>query len=220
MVSPAILKIYNTSTWEDDGDKNKVTKILEKFKTYCVPRWNIMWERHMFNTRNQQDSEMIDRYVTDLKTKAQTCEFKQLWDGLIRDRIVCGIRCDKTCSRLLSEPDLTLQKAVNICRANETMLSQMKSFTNDQTIDLPGIHAIHSQSKQVQKLYCDWCGNWHTKQQVCPALGAKCRKCGWRNHFAKVCCTKTIQPYTTTASKKNPLTMKICSLAHLIGPTK
>ena len=47
------------------------------------------------------------------------------------------------------------------------MLSQMKSFTNDQTIDLPAIHTIRSQNKQVQKLYCDHCGNWHTKQQVC-----------------------------------------------------
>ena len=69
----------------------------------------------------------------------------------------------------------------------------MKSFTNDQTNDLPAIHGIRSQNKQVQKLYCDRCGNWHTKQQVCPALGAECRKCGRRNHFAKVCHTRATQ---------------------------
>ena len=135
----------------------------------------------------------IDQYVTDLKTKAQTCEFKDLKDSLIRDRIVCGIHCDKTRSRLLREPDLTLHKAIDICRANETTSSQMKSFTNDQTNDLPVIHGIRSQNKQVQKLYCDRCGNWHTKQQVCPALGAECRKCGRRNHFAKVCHTRATQ---------------------------
>ena len=97
----------------------------------------------------------LDQYVTDLKTKPQTCEFGELKDSLIRDRIVCGIHCDKTGSRLLREPDLTLQKAVDICRANETTSSQMKSFTSDQTNDLPAIHGIRSQTKQVQKLYCD-----------------------------------------------------------------
>ena len=81
----------------------------------------------------------------------------------------------------------------------------MKSFTNDQTIDLPAIHAIRSQNKQAQKLYCDRCGNWHMKQQVCPALGAECRKCGRRNHFAKVCRTKTSQPlYNYSIQKETP----------------
>ena len=174
VVGPDTLEVYNTFSWEDADDKSKVAKILEKFEAYCVPRKNITWERHVFNTRNQRDGETIDQYVTDLKTKAQTCEFKDLKDSLIRDRIVCGIHCDKTRSRLLREPDLTLQKAIDICRANETTSSQMKSFTNDQTNDLPAIHGIRSQNKQVQKLYCDRCGNWHTEQQVCPALGAEC----------------------------------------------
>ena len=120
------LEVYNTFSWEDADDKIKVAKILEKFEAYCVPRKNITWERHVFNTRNQCDGETIDQYVTDLKTKAQTCEFKDLKDSLIRNRIVCGIHCDKMLSRLLREPDLTLQKAIDICRANETTLSQMK----------------------------------------------------------------------------------------------
>ena len=41
-----------------------------------------MIKRHKFNTRNQQVGETIDQYVTDLKTKAQTCEFAILKDSL------------------------------------------------------------------------------------------------------------------------------------------
>ena len=49
------------------------------------------------------------------------------------------------------------------------------------------------------------CGNWHMKQQVCPALGAECRKCGQRIHFAEVCRTKTTQPlYNYTIQKETP----------------
>ena len=74
VVGPDALEIYNTFTWEDDRDKAKVTKILEKFEAYCVPRRIITWEKHVFNTPNQHDGETIYQYVTDLKTKAQTCK--------------------------------------------------------------------------------------------------------------------------------------------------
>ena len=90
------LEVYNTFTWENDEDKLKVDKIVEKFNTYCIPRKNVTWEQYVFNTRNQHAGETIDQYVTDLQTKAQTCEFDELKDSLIRDRIVCRITCDKT----------------------------------------------------------------------------------------------------------------------------
>ena len=57
VVGSDALKVYNTFSWDDAGDKNKVTKILEKFEAYCVPRRNITWERHVFNTHNQHDGE-------------------------------------------------------------------------------------------------------------------------------------------------------------------
>ena len=114
MVGPDALEVYNTFSWENKGDKRKVAKILEKFEAHCVPRRNIRWERHLFNTCSQCDGETTDQYVTDLKIKAQTCEFGELKDSLIRDRIVCGIRCDKTRSRLLREPDLALQRTVDM----------------------------------------------------------------------------------------------------------
>ena len=96
VAGPTALEVYNTFTWDEEGDEQKVNKILQKFENYCKPRKNITWERHVFNTRNQQTGESIDQYVTDLKIKARSCEFGELHDCLIRDRIVCGIACDKT----------------------------------------------------------------------------------------------------------------------------
>ena len=80
----------------------------------------------MFNTRNQQPGETVDQYVTDLKTKAKSCEFRVLTESLIKDQIVCGIVDDGTWSRLLREPELSLTKALDICRANEATSAQMK----------------------------------------------------------------------------------------------
>ena len=101
MAVPKALEVYNAFTWENEGDDKKVNKILEKFQTYCKPRKNITWERHVFNARSQQVDETIDQYITDLKIKASLCEFGELCDNLIHDRIICGITCDKMRGMLL-----------------------------------------------------------------------------------------------------------------------
>ena len=82
----------------------------------------------MFNTCNQHVGETIDQYATDLKMKAKSCEFGLLTENLIKDRIVCGIIDDGTRSRLLRENDLSLAKALDICRANEATSVQMKQL--------------------------------------------------------------------------------------------
>ena len=62
----------------------------------------------------------------------------------------------------------------------------MKSFTASTHDDLTDIHDVRK-----DKQLCDGCGNWHTRQQACPAFGAECRKCGRKNHYAKICHTKS-----------------------------
>ena len=71
-----------------------------------------------------------------LKTKAQTCKFANLKDSLIRDRI-CGIICDRIQARLLKDSKLTLQKALDICRANEATTSQLETLSSGATNNEP-----------------------------------------------------------------------------------
>ena len=189
------LEVYNTFAWENDEDKNKVEKIKEKFQAYCNPRRNVTWERHVFNTRNQLAGESIDQYVTDLKIKAQTCEFENSKDSLIRDRIVCGIICDKTRGRLLRGPNLDLQSAIDICRSNEATATQLKvlgaSAICKESTGPTEIDAIQKKPSEphAHKQPCERCGIRHFRHQPCPAQGAECYKCGRKNHFAKVCRT-------------------------------
>ena len=42
--------------------------------------------------RVQQEGETVDAHVTALKTLAETCNFGQLQDDLLRDKIVIGIK--------------------------------------------------------------------------------------------------------------------------------
>jgi len=88
-------RVYNTFVIEDD-DKDKIEILKDNFKQYCEPSNNLAYTRHVFNTRSQGTRETMNSFVTDLKNYAQRCEFEQLMNGLIRDRIVCGVR-DETC---------------------------------------------------------------------------------------------------------------------------
>ena len=80
------------------------------FKENCEPHKKLTYIRHVFFTRNQWKVEPIDNYLTNLRNKAQPCEFEPLSDGLIRDRIVCGIKDEVCRARILRESDLTLKK--------------------------------------------------------------------------------------------------------------
>ena len=37
VAGPDALEIYNTFTWEHEGDERKIAKIMEKFQAYCEP---------------------------------------------------------------------------------------------------------------------------------------------------------------------------------------
>ncbi|KAK3103001.1 hypothetical protein FSP39_015684 [Pinctada imbricata] len=196
VIGPDALEIYNTFTWENEGDEKKLSKIVEKFASYCNPKKNVAYERHIFNKRSQNPGEKIDAYATELRILAKSCEFGELHDSLVRDRIVGGISSDSVRRRLLRESDLTLEKAMEICRAAETSDSQMKSFVEtkpDQQVDAVRKGGRKSEPKpksnsgtRPKEINCKQCGRTHVWNR-CPAYGQICHKCGKPDHFANTC---------------------------------
>lgn len=139
------IKVFNTiKMWFNtikvfDKDVDGYDGLKDLFKNYCEPRKNITYLRHVFFTRLQGPSETIDAYVTDLKNKAKDCEFAQLTDELIKDRIVCGIINNAVRARLLRETDLDLTKAVDIFRASEVTQNHMKALHEEADV---AVHKI------------------------------------------------------------------------------
>ena len=86
----------------------------------------------MFNTRPQGATEGIDGYVTELRKLARNCEFGELHNSIIRDRIVCGIRSNEVRKRLLREKDINLERAVEMCKTSEITEKQGKNIVVDQ----------------------------------------------------------------------------------------
>ena len=208
------IDVYNTFVFQDAGDEMKYNKVIEQFEAYCSPKKNITLERFHFNRCTQEKDESIDQYVTKLKALSKTCEFGTLENSLVKDRIVFGIQSDATRERLLREEDLTLEKAMKVCRAAESAKIQMSEIGAENTV-----HAVKSQEKTNKFGYkqyqfkkqkssktkqqgkqqsdqvhsCRRCGKTH-KSGECPAYGQECLKCGGKNHYAKCCLSKKQAP--------------------------
>lgn len=59
--------------------------ILTALETFCVPRKNTTYERYVFRMTIQEDRS-FDIFVTDLRRKAEYCDFGVIKDSLIRDQ--------------------------------------------------------------------------------------------------------------------------------------
>jgi len=105
-----------------------VSQIIEAFNRYCIGETNVTYERYIFNQRVQQPSESIEDYVADLRKLASTCQFQELEDSLICDRVVVGIRDDTTRRHLLQQKKLTLAEAIDACKASEATVPRRVGF--------------------------------------------------------------------------------------------
>ena len=75
--------------FDNEDDKKDIAKVIEKFEAFCIGKTNETFERYTFNICVQQESETIDAYVSKLRKLAKTCNYGELEESLIRDRIVC-----------------------------------------------------------------------------------------------------------------------------------
>ena len=82
----------------------------------------------------------IDQFITELKTRAKSCQFGNQQDSLIQDRIVFGVSDTRLKERLHPESsDLTLEKAASLCRVAEASAKQLKEV---QTSEKVPVHAV------------------------------------------------------------------------------
>ena len=120
--------IYESLSLKEE-EKKDAQQILEKMKSFSKGIVNETMERHTFNNREQHEDELFDDYLTDLRMLMKNCNFcENCIDGLLRDRIVNGIRDDVVRKTLLSEKKLTLEATIEKCRAQEKAIQGMETM--------------------------------------------------------------------------------------------
>ena len=197
-------EIMDGLQFENETDRQDADKIIDVMKNYCLGETNETYERYIFFSRNQESEEKIDSYVAVLRNLVKTCSFQNLEEGLLRDRIVMGIRDNGTRKKLLTISKLELKKCIEICRANETTDRQLSSIActaeaenkiHKLSLKKSGYKGNKSSTSRNQgaqpksdAFSCLFCGGHHAmRRELCPAYGKICSKCKGKNHFAIKC---------------------------------
>ena len=101
--------------------KGDAKQIVTAIQRYVEGHINESVECRNFRQRVQQPGESFDDFLVALRELAKTCKFcsDQCTMKSIRDQIIEGLTDGDTVEDLLKEKDLTLDKTIITCRAQE-----------------------------------------------------------------------------------------------------
>ena len=131
--------IYTMGAEEDDvlqlfklseENQKKYGIVKKKFEDYLLKQRNTIYQRAKFNSKKQEDGESVDRFITALYILAENSDFGSLYDEMIRDRIVVGIKDVKLSESMQLDESLTLDRAATMVRPTEQVKEQQKMRRN------------------------------------------------------------------------------------------
>ena len=95
---------------------NELVEIVTK---HYNPTPSVTIQRYKFNSRKRGKDESISDYVAALSKLSEFCLFGERLNDILRDRLILGVNHKKLQHRLLSEPDVTFAKSLQIARTME-----------------------------------------------------------------------------------------------------
>ena len=122
---------------------------------------------------------------------------------MVRDRLLYGTNSQKVCEKFINRgSDLNLKSAIDIARAHESAMAQLKKMSGD-AVSMDGVKSKRKTSKRLAASgtqfnsqtakskptgkptakptahKCGYCGySVHKSTNQCPARGHECKNCG------------------------------------------
>lgn len=162
-------------------------EVLDVLGSHYCPKPSVVVQRFRFNSRVRAEGETVSKFVAALKSLSEHCNFGTELGNMLRDRIVCGINSVTIQTRLLEQPDLTFEDAVQTALAMEAAkkdageICQASSSTNAFT--------THRVTTPAGDVTCYRCGDGHLASS-CKHVNTTCNYCRKRGHLSKVCNSK------------------------------
>lgn len=124
------LKLYqNMSLTESDHESEKT--LLAAIGCHLTPVVNKRYERAMFNFATQKPKEGFVAYLIRLRGLIKNCQFGELEEDLLVDKIICSIRDASLRQQLWMDKDITLELVIEKCQTKEIALKQMENINQE-----------------------------------------------------------------------------------------
>ena len=208
MAGPETQEVFDTVTPENDT----YDKALEALISHFLVKTSVPFERHVFHQTKQNAGQSVEHFVTRLRKLTASCEYGNQTEEQIRDQVIATCSSTGLRKELLTEPDLTLAKVIEIAQVMETAHHQVKEIESKheqpvlQTPSaqgdedyLNGLHWKHAQhqttsfTKGQEKCHktCGRCGaKGHHSNECRRSKDVICDKGKKKGHFTKSCRSK------------------------------
>lgn len=82
---------------------------------------NIIYERYCFYQRCQKSEETLKEFVNDVIKLAETCEFKDYIEPIVRDRVIFGLHNENIKAEIIQKGgNPSLNETIEFCEILET----------------------------------------------------------------------------------------------------
>ena len=179
-------EIFQSFTWSNtETDSNDPEKVFEKFETYFMPvTTHRLFRYQLMNMK--QGSQPVDAFVTDMKTVAMKCKFRDTEETEDRmlDQLIWGCTLQEAQKLLIGKDSkLKLDEAVNLIRTHEATRQQMESLN---IITPTSVNAV----RQTQHTRRGRGGQYGNHSASGSRRENECYHCGKIGHWANECYQK------------------------------
>ncbi len=105
---------------EEETFENLVAALQSHFK----PAPSEIVEGSNFIPAVENREKSIETYVSELRSLSESCNFGEVLEDMIRDRIVCGVNGEMIQKQLLAELKLTYKREVELTQSLERVRSK------------------------------------------------------------------------------------------------
>ena len=132
-----------TSTDVTVDERKSYSEVFAKFDRFFTVHKNVIFERAVFNRRQQAEGETAEQYIAALYNLASNCNYGELQNELIRDRLIVGIRNSLLSEQLQMDAELTLEKAKKLIQQKGAVHGQQSILHRSESTAGP-IDAVKS----------------------------------------------------------------------------
>ena len=103
VIGPRIYKLLCSLVAPAKPGEKTFAELVAALTQHLAPKPSEIVQRYKFHTRFRRQGESVAVFVAELRALAQTCNFGDTLEVMLRDRLVCGMDEDFIQRRLLAE---------------------------------------------------------------------------------------------------------------------
>lgn len=181
----------------DLPDTKTYDELVHLIGEHLNPKPLVIAERYRFYLRTQSETENVSQFKAALQRLTEHCQFGAFLKEALRDRFVCGLASRAIQKKLLSESDLTLERAMKIAVGME--------MAEKETTKLNTATCAESVNKIEERAACFRCGKSNHGPEQCFHKNSKCHKCKQPGHLSKMCRNDKPASISKPAQKQKPV---------------